>query len=148
MGTDDGPAIAEVGPREAWSILSDEHGSVLIDVRSAPEWEFVGGPDLSGLSKSVVRVAWKTFPGMSPNPGFVGALMDCLPGLPTRLLFICRSGARSMQAAVAVSDALSAKGTPVECINVAEGFEGDLDAARHRGGLNGWKARGLAWSQS
>ena len=148
MRTDDGPSVSEVGPRKAWSILSDDVGSVLVDVRSAPEWDFVGGPDLSGLDKSVVRVAWKTYPGMSPNPGFVGALMESLPGLPTRMLFICRSGARSMQAANAVFDALSAKGTPVDCINVAEGFEGDLDAECHRGGLNGWKARGLDWIQS
>jgi hypothetical protein len=36
----------------------------------------------------------------------------------------------------------------VNCINVTEGFEGDLDAEGHRGNLNGWRARGLAWRQS
>jgi rhodanese-related sulfurtransferase len=148
METGTGPSVPEVEPRGAWDILSKDEASVLVDVRSAPEWGFVGGPDLSSLGRDAVRVEWKTWPDMSPNPAFVGTLMDSLPGLPTRLLFICRSGARSMQAARAVADALSAKGTPVECINVAEGFEGDLDERRHRGGLNGWKARGLAWRQS
>jgi len=33
-------------------------------------------------------------------------------------------------------------------VNVAEGFEGDLDATGRRGSLGGWKARGLAWRQS
>ena len=51
------------------------------------------------------------------------------------MFFICRSGVRSMRAAQAVSSALSAKGTPVDCINVAEGFEGDLDERGRRGGL-------------
>lgn len=148
MEQDDGPVVTEVGPREAWDLLSDDAEAVLVDVRSPPEWEFVGRPDLTGLGRDVVCVPWKTYPGMSPNPAFVGTLMDAVPGLPSRLLFICRSGARSMQAARAVAEALSAEGEAAECINVGEGFEGDLDAARHRGGLNGWKARGLAWSQT
>ena len=148
MGTEAGAVVSEVGPRDAWAILSEDGAAVLVDVRSAPEWGFVGGPDLSSLGRDAVRVEWKTWPDMSPNPAFVGTLMETLPALPSRLLFICRSGARSMQAAQAVAEVLSARGTPAKCINVAEGFEGDLDAARHRGGLNGWKARGLAWRQS
>ena len=148
MSRVDAHAVSEVTPREAWDILSEDTSSVLVDVRSEPEWSFVGGPDLEGLGKGTLRVAWKTWPDMSPNPAFVGTLMEEMQGLPARILFICRSGARSMQAAEAVADALSARGAEAECINVAEGFEGDLDALRHRGGLNGWKARGLAWRQS
>jgi hypothetical protein len=30
---------------------------------------------------------------------------------------------------------------------VAEGFEGNLDAERHRGRVGGWKAAGLPWAQ-
>lgn len=148
MKTDHNPLISEVGPREAWNILSGDKDAVLVDVRTGPEWSFVGGADLSDLGKDVIRIEWKSWPDMSPNPAFVGALMDRTEGLPSRFLFICRSGARSMHAAEAVADALSARGEAVPCINVAEGFEGDLDADDHRGGLNGWKARGLAWRQS
>ena len=32
--------------------------------------------------------------------------------------------------------------------NIAQGFEGDLDEARHRGSLTGWKASGLPWRQN
>ena len=32
--------------------------------------------------------------------------------------------------------------------NVAGGFEGPLDADRHRGTCGGWKAAGLPWIQS
>jgi len=35
-----------------------------------------------------------------------------------------------------------------KCFNIAGGFEGDLDAARHRGQINGWKAAGLPWTQT
>ncbi len=34
------------------------------------------------------------------------------------------------------------------CYNIVGGFEGDLDASRHRGAQNGWKAGGLPWVQS
>jgi hypothetical protein len=36
----------------------------------------------------------------------------------------------------------------MSCFNVLEGFEGDLDkASGHRNELNGWKKRGLPWTQ-
>ena len=147
--TDGGPLVSEVTPSDAWDLLSEDDQAVLVDVRTAPEWGFVGGPDLSGLGRDVLRVEWSSWPDMVPDPAaFAGAVMDAAGALPSRFLFICRSGARSMKAAMAVSDVLSAKGTPVECVNVAEGFEGDLDELNHRGGLNGWKARGLAWRQT
>ena len=148
MGTFVGPPVSELGPRDAWKLLSEDTSSILVDVRTRPEWGFVGGPDLSELSKETIRIEWKSWPDMAQNPAFVGTLMDGMSDLPSRILFICRSGARSMQAAEAVSTALAERGTHVPCINVAEGFEGDLDSQNRRGGLNGWKARGLAWRQS
>ena len=148
MASDGRPRISEVGPRDAWDILSEDGASVLVDVRTRPEWGFVGGPDLSGIGREVVRVEWQSWPDMVPDPGFAGALMQEVPDLPSRFLFICRSGARSMQAAQAVAAHLDESGNSAECLNVAEGFEGDLDELAQRGGLNGWKARGLAWSQT
>jgi rhodanese-related sulfurtransferase len=55
---------------------------------------------------------------------------------------LCRSGARSRAAAMA----MTAKGYN-KCYNVAEGFEGNLDAEQHRGRVSGWKAAGLPWKQ-
>ncbi|SDZ06575.1 Rhodanese-related sulfurtransferase [Jannaschia faecimaris] len=148
MTTDRYPLIPEVGPREAWNILSEDKRSVLVDVRTRPEWTFVGWSDLSAIGKETIHVEWKSWPDLTPNPAFVGALLEEVGELPSRFLFICRSGARSMQAAQAVAEALTARGESVPCINVAEGFEGDLNNLAHRGGLNGWKAHGLAWCQS
>ena len=31
--------------------------------------------------------------------------------------------------------------------NIAEGFEGDRNDAKHRGSVGGWKLRGLPWVQ-
>lgn len=59
------------------------------------------------------------------------------------VLFLCRSGARSRAAAIALTQAGQAR-----CFNIAEGFEGPLDDKRKRGVVGGWKARGLPWAQS
>lgn len=149
MVTGLGPGVGEVDPAEAWEILRSEPESVLIDVRTAAEWGFVGLPDLSELGKSLICVEWAQYPDMSRNPRFADLVMNELRGeVPDSLLFICRSGARSLHAARAVAAELSAAGKSARCLNVAEGFEGDLDEQRHRGSVNGWKTRGLAWRQS
>jgi rhodanese-related sulfurtransferase len=142
------PPVGEVTPRDAWQILSGDDRAVLVDVRSRAEWTFVGGPDLSALGREAVRLEWASWPGMTPEPGFAGALLDGFAAPPSRILFVCRSGARSMAAAQAVAEEAAARGRPVACVNVAEGFEGDLDDRGRRGAVNGWKARGLAWRQS
>lgn len=143
------PRIGSVNPSEAWDRLGQGQDAVLVDVRTRAEWNFVGVPDLTGMDKAPVCVEWAVFPDMSKNPRFVAALMEELGGAtPSELFFICRSGARSLRAAEAVAEHLSEIGQAATCFNVAEGFEGDLDPMGHRGGHNGWKARGLAWRQS
>jgi rhodanese-related sulfurtransferase len=59
------------------------------------------------------------------------------------LLMLCRSGARSRAAAIA----LTAAGYG-PCFNIKDGFEGALDPERHRGAAAGWKAEGLPWIQT
>lgn len=145
----EGSRVDEVSPDEALALLRAGPGTVLVDVRSRAEWSFVGLPDLSGLDAALWAIEWAAWPGMAPNPRFLDELMAHADGTPPeRMLFICRSGARSMAAARAVAQAFAARGRPVHCTNVAEGFEGDLDPTGHRGGLNGWKARGLPWRQT
>ena len=149
MGTGSGPSVGEVNPDGAWQILREEASARLVDVRTRAEWGFVGVPDLEELDHETVFVEWASWPDMSINPRFVAEVLEAIgPGKPGTLLFLCRSGARSLRAATAVSDHLAESGVESTCMNVAEGFEGDLDASGHRGGHNGWKARGLAWRQS
>ncbi len=140
--------VGSCGPAEAWTILKEDPSAVLIDVRSRPEWSFVGVPDLSSLGKAVVLTEWRVFPNMQVNEAFLDSVLAGLPELPTKMLFICRSGARSLDAARCVVQALADRGQQADCINVEEGFEGDLDAERHRAAVNGWKNAGLPWQQS
>lgn len=148
-GRGSSPRVGSVNPSEAWDRLGQGRDAALVDVRTRAEWNFVGIPDLTGLDKAPVCVEWASYPDMSNNPRFVAALMEEFGGaVPSELYFICRSGARSLRAAEAVASHLSETGQEAACFNVAEGFEGDLDPMGHRGDLNGWKARGLAWRQS
>lgn len=128
--------------RESWEMLARDPNSVLVDVRSQAEWAFVGVPDLSSLQKKVALVPWQTYPGMKPNPDFAAQLTTAGVSPDQTVLFMCRSGARSKSAAIA----MTASGYR-RCHNVAGGFEGPHDSHRHRGGVDGWKAAGLPWVQ-
>jgi len=144
---DDG--VGEVLPNEALEILQAEPNTVLVDVRTKAEWAYVGGPSLDDLGKEVIRVEWLAFPEMSVNPEFTGELFSRFGDrFPDKILFICRSGVRSLDAAEYVADVLGEIGRKTKCLNVEEGFEGDLDDAKHRGAKNGWKKRGLPWRQN
>lgn len=149
MSTGTRPRIGEVVPTAAWTILETEKNARLIDVRTSAEWGFVGTPDLSDIGQTLLCVEWASFPGMSKNPRFADAVIKELGDAnPGKLLFICRSGVRSLSAAEAVVTRYAERGQVVDCFNVQEGFEGDLNTDGHRGFHNGWKFRGLAWRQS
>jgi len=132
-----------VSPAEAWRILVQDTSSILIDVRTAAEWQYVGVPDLSQLSKKPVFACWQTYPGMEKNSDFVSEVANQIPNRDAALLFLCRSGARSMGAAAAMTRAGFAN-----CFNVSEGFEGDRDSNKHRGRTGGWKKADLPWTQN
>ncbi|MFM9941888.1 MAG: rhodanese-like domain-containing protein [Hyphomicrobiaceae bacterium] len=138
--------VDDVTVGEVWQQLKANPASVLIDVRTRSEWAFVGLPDLSALNRRPVLVEWLTFPDNRLNAGFATELAEQLKGLgvdhDTELFFICRSGGRSRQAA----QVMAAAGYR-HCHNVAEGFEGPLDAEKRRGRHSGWKAEGLPWNQ-
>ncbi len=132
---------------ETWLALAEDADAVLVDVRTTAEWTFVGVPDLSALGKEVLFVEWQAFGGQPDMAGFVDAVGAALErqgvSSETSLYFLCRSGQRSAAAARAMTGAGYRS-----CFNVAGGFEGRLDAARHRGSVEGWKAAGLPWVQA
>ncbi|MBE9477348.1 MAG: rhodanese-like domain-containing protein [Proteobacteria bacterium] len=142
-------SVTEETPLDAWTGLENLTDAVLVDVRTKPEWSFIGIPDLGALGKQVILLEWRQYPDMSVNESFATHLLEQLGGsMPSKIYFLCRSGVRSMEAAQVVNEAFSAKGFSTLCVNVSEGFEGDLNSNRHRGLTNGWKSRGLAWGQT
>jgi len=148
MGNAFGLSVTEALPHEAWSELSSRQTAFLVDVRTKEEWTFVGVPDLVSLGKQTIFIEWQEYPNMSYNPSFVDMLMEEIGSKPVdKIFFLCRSGVRSMEAANALSNHLSNSGKNIRCVNVAEGFEGDMNLEKHRGCSSGWKARDLAWRQ-
>lgn len=132
----------EMKPSEAWSLLNSNSAALLVDVRTRPEWAFVGIPDLSSIGKKAVLLSWQVYPSMETNAEFGAQIKKAAPAADTPLLFICRSGVRSRAAA----ETMTAQGYSA-CYNVSEGFEGNHDSHRHRGRVSGWKAAGLPWIQ-
>lgn len=131
----------DITPEEAWKVLVDNPEAVLVDCRTEAEWRFVGVPDTSSLQRDVVYVEWNRTDG-THNDGFVDDLVasGLMPG-ERPVVFLCRSGNRSIGAA----EAATAAGI-LPSFNVLDGFEGNVDADGHRG-TTGWKAVGLPWRQ-
>jgi rhodanese-related sulfurtransferase len=132
---------------DAYALLKGDSTSVLIDVRTQAEWAYVGTPDIQALRKTPLFLEWQSYPSMAVDANFTARLEALLQsGRVERgasLVFLCRSGARSRHAAIAMTSA--GRGP---CFNVSDGFEGRLDDSRRRGAVSGWKAGGLPWTQT
>lgn len=133
-----------LGPQEAWDLLQQDPRALLIDIRSAMEFLFVGHPT------GAVHIAWIDEPDWVVNPNFVTEVRQLLLGGATcdrnegcaPVILICRSGKRSLEAGKALLEAgLHA------VFHVDEGFEGELDEHHRRGSRGGWRFRGLPWEQ-
>jgi rhodanese-related sulfurtransferase len=133
----------DLSPVEAYELLQSRPDAVLVDVRTQAEWSYVGTPDLSELGRQVVLAEWVGFPDGARNPRFLAAVEAAAADKETPLVFLCRSGVRS----IAAAEAATAAGYR-EAYNVTEGFEGPPDGTGHRGTAAGWKVRGLPWRQS
>lgn len=132
--------VLEMELAQAWELLAGDAAAVLIDVRTEPEWQFVGLPDLHSLGKEPVLVPWTRYPGV-PNKRFVDEVQEAGVRPDQTVLLLCRSGQRSRAAGQALAHAGYAR-----CINVTDGFEGPIDELAHRTG--GWRGAGLPWRQS
>ncbi|HIJ84079.1 MAG: thiosulfate sulfurtransferase [Magnetococcales bacterium] len=128
------PNLLQATPDEAFR-LSQQEGTVFIDIRSEIEHFFVGNP------VGVINIPWQDAPDFELNPDFVPAVFRVAKKHQTVLL-ICRSGHRSIDAGNALLEA------GFQAVyNVLEGFEGDRDEKNHRSSVNGWRFRGLPWVQ-
>jgi rhodanese-related sulfurtransferase len=131
---------------EAWHLLTQNPNAVLIDVRTHAEWSYVGVPMFEDPARDVILVEWLSYPAMQVNADFGERLKkelderNILPDAP--LFFLCRSGVRSLHAAIEIT-----KSWQGPCYNIASGFEGDMDSKLQRGHCNGWKQAGLPWRQ-
>ena len=136
-GKMDLPYAGAFTPPEAMEYMNAAANSVIVDVRTSPELNYVGR-----IPKSV-EIEWQIWPDMSINERFISELKNAGIDEQTPVLFICRSGVRSHNAAVAAHAAGYRK-----AFNILEGFEGDLNADKQRSRTSGWRFHGLPWHQN
>ena len=124
----------DLTPQDAWAKL--EQGAILVDVRTEGEWAHIGIPDTKATENDPLFIQWNLAGGI-PNSRFIEDLQQQAPEDDgVELVFICRSGQRSIAAAIAATQA------GFTAYNVLEGFEGEPDRYGERT-VNGWKNRGL-----
>lgn len=128
------PYAGGVPPRLAWELVQAGK-AVLVDVRTPEERKFVGHVP------GTLHVVWASGTAMTRNPRFVREL-EAKVSKDDTVLLLCRSGKRSDLAAEA-----AAKAGFTQVYNVLEGFEGEIDEHRQRGGLGGWRSYNLPWVQ-
>ena len=126
------PYDGELTPQEAFEVLQ-QGAAMLVDVRSRAELELVG------RVPNANHVEWAFYPGMVANADFSAQLQAQVDKNQT-IIFMCRTGGRSHNAAM-VASALGYK-----AYNMLEGFEGEANAEKQRTLINGWKHAGLPWS--
>lgn len=97
----------DITPQEAWDLLVQNPNAVLVDVRTEAEWRFVGVPDTPEGAKPPVFVEWVTYPDGARNPAFLDQLAEAglTAGNDAPVVFLCRSGQRSIGAAIAATAA-------------------------------------------
>lgn len=124
----------DLTPQDAWAKL--EQGAILVDVRTEGEWAHIGIPDTKATENDPLFIQWNLAGGI-PNSRFIEDLQQQAPEDDgVELVFICRSGQRSISAAIAATQ------SGFTAYNVLEGFEGEPDRYGERT-VNGWKNRGL-----
>ena len=98
----------------------------LVDVRSRAEWDWVG------RIPGAVEIEWQSYPGMRPNPDFTNYLSSQVDK-ESLVMFICRSGGRSHQAAATATEWVT---------RIAITFSKDLRARRMRAATVGPRVAG------
>ena len=134
--------VQQVTSIECFNKLSKISNSYLIDVRTKPEWEFIGVPDIFSLNKKTLFISWHKYPEMNINNKFKKQIILANIKTIDNIFLICRSGGRSFNAA----EYLATNGF-IHCYNVSDGFEGDKDSFNQRSTINGWKYNNLPWKQ-
>jgi rhodanese-related sulfurtransferase len=129
------PYEGALTPREAWEVLQSAPGAKLVDVRTRAELDWVG------RVPGAIEIEWLAYPGNQLNPNFLAQLKHQVDP-ESVVMFLCRSGGRSHNAAMAAANI-----GYTQAFNVLEGFEGDRDANGQRNRTGGWRYAALPWQQ-
>lgn len=135
--------VISISPKEAYQLIQDKPQSVLVDVRSAMEYLFVGHPT------GAISIPWIDEPHWKVDPNFATHIRQLMLGGASAfdsdsvpIVLICRSGKRSLEA----GNHLVKEGFS-QVYNIEGGFEGPLDESHHRSTKSGWRHDDLPWEQ-
>jgi len=121
--------VPSVTPQKAFD-MAKQPATYIVDVRSVAEYYLIGHPE---TAVNIPLMFWSEAEAkFVPNDNFMSNLKARFKADDT-LIFICRSGGRSLKAATAAKAAGFEKS-----FNLAEGFEGETDAKGYRT-VGGWK---------
>jgi len=118
-----------VSPERAYELVKAQE-AILVDIRTIEERR-------QGYPENSFHIPWRIGPALLRNPRFQKVLKE-ITSPDTKILLICRTGRRSLEAA----HELRKIGFDF-AYDVLEGFEGLEDAV----GVSGWKAKGLPWTR-
>jgi rhodanese-related sulfurtransferase len=140
--------IKEISPNKAFTMLKNNKLSLLIDVRTLQEWQNIGTVDDKDFCNKTLFNSWLTPPEMQINQDFIAILNDYIKQnfsnsskSELELLFLCRSGARSLAAGN-----FTINNDYQNCYNITNGFEGDPNQFGARSLINGWLASKLPYT--
>ena len=129
------PYQGELTPREACDLLHLAPGAKIVDVRTRAEWDWVG------RVPNAIEIEWNQYPGGVRNPNFLAELKRQVD--PEALvMFLCRSGVRSIGAAGAGAGA-----GDHQVDNGLVGVRGGTGGHRGQRDNRGWRKAGLPWIQ-
>lgn len=128
--------VEEILPEKAHEMLKDP-STYLVDVRSIAEYVFVGHPE---KAYNIPLMFWsEEKQRLILNDNFIQDIKSLFKENDI-LIFICRSGGRSLRAAEMVKQAGF-----INVYSISEGFEGEKDERGYRT-INGWKNRRLLYT--
>ena len=138
-----GSYAGDVTPRDAWTTLEQDPGAVLIDVRTKPEWSYVGVPDLAGLGKTLLKIEWQSWPDGGLNQDFAAEVAagrrQARPADPAAVPLRCP---QQVGGAGADRPGLAA------LLQYLRRLRGSASmSTKHRGSVAGWQHDGLPWIQ-
>ncbi len=116
---------------KAYEMLKIDNNTIMIDVRTGEEWKKIGIPKLN--ESKLLLLSWRLLPDMLLNGQFKEQLILHISNVQNNILFLCRSGARSYEAAYFISSL-----GYTNCYNIIDGFEGGSNGV-------GWKQNNLPW---
>jgi rhodanese-related sulfurtransferase len=128
--------VKEISPQEAYQML-EQPSTYLVDVRSIAEYVFVGHPE---MAFNTPLLFWSEMEQrLTTNKNFIQDIKSRFEEKDV-LIFICRSGGRSLGAAT-----LASRAGFLHVFNIKEGFEGETDEKGYRT-VGGWKNRNLPYT--